>query len=52
LHKRFIRIVGEQPLIEILRWSQRWTVAEQHVEEFKPVHMPPQNHQAQRQWRR
>ncbi len=52
LHERFVGIVGEQTLIEVLGGRQRGPVPEQHVEKFEPVDVAAENHEAQRERRR
>ena len=47
-----VRVAGEHALVEALDRRQRRPVAQQHVEELQPLHVPAQHHQAEGQRRR
>ena len=49
--QRLVRIAREHALIEVLRRRQGGPVAQEHVEELEPLHMPPQHHEAEGQGR-
>ena len=47
----FVRIAREHALIEVFRRRESGSVAQEDVEELKPLHMSPQHHEAERQGR-
>ena len=46
-----VGITCQHALVETLGRTERWPVAEKHIEEFQPIHMPAENDKTKREWR-